>query len=670
MQTEFFQNIHFQQISLKAVTMGYIKFDKKQLVNLEYSLSKELLRTNRAGAFGSTTIINCNTRKYHGLLIVPQPQFGNSPHVLLSTFDETVIQREAEFNLGIHKYENNNYSPKGHKYIRDFELDPHPKITYRVGGVVLEKELLFSSNENRVLFKYTLVEAHSPTILRFRPFLAYRNIHALSKANIDANKKFEQINHGIRLCMYDGYSSLFIQFSKEAEYTHVPDWYFNIEYSNEKDRGYDYFEDLYVPGFFDLPVKKGESIFCSIGTTETNPQSIKRKFSNEIKKRIIRDSFENCLINAAGQFIVKKNSKTEIIAGYPWFGKIGRDTFISLPGLTLSRNDLKTFRFVIDSMISEMNGPFFPNVVLAENVEYNSVDTGLWFFWALQKYAELTGDYVKIWRKYGKVLKLILDAYSEGTWFNIGMHDNGLLYAGEAGNALTWMNAFVNGKPVTPRIGFPVEVNALWYNAVVFCLELAEKANDKIFTEKWKDLPDKIKKSFTNTFWDDEKLYLADYVNGNFKDRSVRPNMIFAVSLPYSPLTILQQKKVLDVVKSELLTPRGLRTLSPKNEKYKGIYKGDQAHRDEAYHQGTVFPWLLGHFAESYLKLHGKGGLQLVKNLYSQFEPEMQEYCLGSVPELYDGDPPHFPGGAISQAASVAELLRIKRMILTMENKK
>ncbi|MFP4471578.1 MAG: amylo-alpha-1,6-glucosidase [Bacteroidales bacterium] len=650
--------------------MGYIKFDKNQLINLEYSLRRELLRSNRAGAFSNTTIISCNTRKYHGLLIVPQPQFGNTPHVLLSGLDETIIQREADFNLGIHKYQNNIYSPKGHKYIRNFQLEPTPKITYRVGGVVLEKEKLFSSRENMVMFKYTLVEAHSPTKLRFRPFLAFRNIHALSKANIDASKKYETIKNGIKVTMYDGYSPLHIQFSKKVEYTHVPDWYYNIEYTHEKLRGYDYLEDLYVPGFFELPIKPGESILVAASTNEVLPGGLKQKFNAELKKRIPRNNFENCLTNAAEQFIVNQENRTDVIAGYPWFGPIGRDTFMSLPGLMLTRGDEKTFRSVIDSMISTMKGPFFYNVVLNDRTEYNSVDTQLWFFWALQKLAEHTGDPGRIWKDYKKVIKLILEAYREGTWYNIKMQDNCLLFAGESGQALTWMNATYDGKPVTPRIGMPVEVNALWHNAVMFSLDLARQAKDLAFLRNWKEIGQKIGMSFVENFWDESKGYLADYTNGSFKDWSVRPNQMLAVSLPNSPLSRMQQKKVLDVVEKELLTPRGLRTLSPKNVKYKGVYRGNIQQRDEAYHQGSVVPSLIGHFAEAYLKLYGKAGISVIKKLYNGFEPELQEYGVATISELFDGDPPHHPAGATSMAAAVAELLRINQMIENLENSK
>jgi len=650
--------------------MDYLKFDKNQLINLEYSLHRELLRTNRAGAFSSTTIVNCNTRKYHGLLIVPQPQFGNDPHVLLSSLDETIIQREAEFNLGIHNYDNNVYSPRGHKYVRDFESDPIPKITYRVGGVVLTKEMLFSSHEELVLFKYTLVEAHSPTTLKFSPYLAFRNIHALSKANIDANKKYEPIKNGIQITMYDGYSPLNIQFSKKPEYTHVPDWNYNIEYPYEKLRGYDHNEDLYVPGFFEIPIKKGESIVCASGTSELTPVGLKQKFAAEAKKRIPRKNFENCLINAAQQFVVHRENKTEVLAGYPWSGMIGRDAFMSLPGLLLSQGDTATFKSILDSMVDSMDGAFFPGAVLNHHTEYNSVDTQLWFFWALQKYNEYIGETEKNWKEYKKVIKLILESYREGTWFNIRMQENGLLHAGEPGNALTWMNAVIEGKPVTPRIGNPVEVNALWYNAIQFSLEMARKAKDKRFVKQWKDIPERIENSFVENFWDEKKGYLADYTNGVFKDWSVRPNQVLAVSMPYSPLTDLQQKKVLDVVELELLTSRGLRTLSPKNPNFKGFYRGNIQDRDLAYHQGSVMPWTIGHYAEAYLKVYQKGGLAVIKNIYKGFEPMIQEYGIGTISELYDGDPPHIPSGAISQATAVAELLRMDALIKKMDKRK
>ncbi|MCX6243185.1 MAG: glycogen debranching enzyme N-terminal domain-containing protein [Bacteroidetes bacterium] len=647
--------------------MSYIHFDKSQLVNLEFCLSRELLRSNRAGSYASSTIIHCNTRKYHGLLVTPQPGIDNENHVLLSCLDETVIQREVEFNMGIHKYPGGNFYPKGHKYILDFSIEPIPNISYGVGGVVLTKEMILTSSEDRMIIKYTLKEAHSPTKIRLRPFLAFRNVHEVKRENIFADKKYEHVPNGIKVRMYHGYTELFMQLSKPAEYIHVPDWYYNIEYQEEMDRGYDYQEDLYVPGYFEFDIKKGESVYFCAGTKEIPPVSIKRVYNCELEKRVPRNNFENCLKNAASQFIVKKGNKTEVMAGYPWFGRWGRDTFIALPGLTLVNEDFATCKNVIDTMIADLNGPLFPNIGSGSHSAYNSVDAPLWFFWALQQYAEFTGTKARIWKEYGKKMKMILEGYREGTQFNIRMNENGLISAGEPGKALTWMDAVVHGKPVTPRIGMPVEINALWYNAICFSLEVAKLGKDKEFISSWKPVADMIPASFVSTFWNAAKGYLADYVDGDYKDWTVRPNMVFATSLPYSPVDDEIKENVLEVIRKELLTSRGLRTLTPKHPAYKSIYFGDQAERDLAYHQGTVWPWLLGHFAEGYLKLYGKQEVSYIRSLFKGFEQVMTEHGIGTISEIYDGDPPHTARGAISQAWSVAELLRMNWLIKEYE---
>jgi len=643
--------------------MSYINFDKNQLVNLEYSLSREILRSNRAGSYANSTIINCNTRKYHGLLVTPQPGIDNLNHVLLSSLDETVIQMDAEFNLGIHKYPGGIYNPKGHKYLRDFVIEPYPKMTYRVGGVILTKEMVFMTREDRMIIKYTLVDAHSPTLLRLRPFLAFRNIHSLSRENIFADKKFEKVPQGIRIRMYHGYTDLYMQVSKKNEYTHVPDWYYNIEYQEEMERGYDYQEDLYIPGFFEFEIRKGESVFFAAGTRELNPASMKRAFSAELDKRIPRNNFTNCLINAAQQFIIKKGKDTEVLAGFPWFGRSARSSFVSLPGLTLVNNDAATCKAVIDTMVAEMNGPFFPVTGYGSTANYESADTSLWFFWTLQQYAGVTGDKKAVWKEYGRKMKLILESYHDGTGFNIRMDTDGLITAGVHGKALTWMDAYSNGKPVTPRSGKTVEINALWYNAICFAMELAVESGDQAFYKKWKKIADRIPDSFTEMFWSPERHYMADYVDGAYKDWAVRPNMVIVASLPYSPVSEEIRKEVLSRVKQELLTPRGLRTLSPKSPVYKGSYFGTQAEREAAYHQGSASPWLLGHFVEGYLRIHGKSGLSLIRSLYEGFEAVMTEHGIGTISELYDGDPPHAGRGAISQASSVAELLRIGDLI-------
>lgn len=643
--------------------MSYLNFDKNEIVNLEYSLNKEIVRSNRAGSYCSYTIVGCNTRKYHGLLVCPLEQIDGEKHVLLSSLDATIVQREEEFNLGIHKYAN-DYNPKGHKYIRNFEIDKISKVTYRVGGVILIKETTFiTTDEEQIIIKYTLEDAHSPTVMRFRPFLAFRNFHQLSKANMDANTKVEKVKNGIKAKLYNGYPFLYMQFSKQNEFISVPDWYYNIEYDEERQRGYDYCEDLFVPGYFEMPIEKGESLYFSASLKLQDSTLLSKKFSNEIKGRQFRDSYSNCLQNAAQQFIVKRDKKTEIIAGYPWFGSWGRDTFIALPGLTLALNNEKDCKAVLDTQISKLNAGLFPNMGNDSNPAFNSVDAPLWFFWTLQRYAEFTKDPLDVWKRYSNAMKDILNGYKNGLAFNIQMRDNYLIWSGELGKSLTWMDAVIYGKPVTPRMGFDVEINALWYNAIVFSIELAKLSKDLKFIKEWKDFPEKIRDSFIQTFWDEQRGYLADYVNGGYRDWSVRPNQIIATFVDYSPIPDEIKKAVLDVVENELLTPRGLRTLSPNDEHYRGTYDGDQQSRDSAYHQGTVWPWLLYPFCESYMKLHKKNGLPMIENLYKGFEPVMMEAGVGTISEIYDGDPPHNPRGAISQAWSVASIINIGHLI-------
>jgi len=639
--------------------MTYLKFDKTQLINLEYSLSKEIVRSNRAGSYWSTTLVFCNTRKYHGLLVTPVEHLDGDRHILLSSFDETIVENNSEFNLGIHKYQGDVYSPKGHKYLRDFHANPIPTHVYRVGGVVIKKESILVGYKDLALLRYTIQESDMPIKLRFRPFLAFRNIHSLSKANLYANTKVKMVKNGIRTKLYDGYPYLYMQFSRKVEFVQVPDWYYNIEYSEEQKRGYDYKEDLFVPGYFEMSAKNGDVIVFSASTQEENPEELKQEFETDLSKRIPRTSFKNCIANAAQQFIVRKGQKAEVIAGFPWFGSWGRDTFIALPGITLSIGNEKACKDVLDTMVGKLKGGLFPNMGADDNPAFNSVDAPLWFFWSVQQYAHALKTYAPLWASYGNAMKSILEAYREGTAFGIKMHENGLIYAGEKGKALTWMDAVVNGKPVTPRIGYAVEINALWYNALMFSLELAKKARDNDFISRWSALPALVKESFIKLFWDSKKGYLADVVDDGTKDWSIRPNQVIAVALEYSMPDNEMKKGVLTIIERDLLTPRGLRTLSPQNVNYKGIYEGNQEQRDKAYHQGTVWPWLLEHYCESYLSLYKESGLYKVKEMLNAFEETINEYGIGTIAEIYDGDPPHKPRGAVSQAWSVASILRI-----------
>ncbi len=595
------------------------------------------------------------------MLVCPLEEMDGEHHVLLSTLDATVIQHEKEFNLGIHKYEGDNYVPKGHKYVRDYDATLGSYLVYRVGGVVLSREMVLVAREEQVMIRYTLLDAHSRTWLRLKPFLAFRNFHALSKSNLYANTRYTTVENGIMSKLYQGYPGLYMQCSKAVEFVSVPDWYYNIEYMEEQKRGYNYKEDLYVPGYFEMPIRKGESIVFSASTFRVKPAGLKRKFTTEMATRIPKDSYRNCLLNAAQQFVVRKKNSTEIKAGFPWFGTWGRDTFMALPGLTLSTGDLDTALEVIDSMVVRMKNGLFPNTVIKGKPAFNSVDAPLWFIWAVQQINPYVPEF-DVWGRYGKVIKTILQAYRDGTTGIVHMMENGLLYAAQEGKALTWMDAVINGVPVTPRSGSPVEVNALWYNAVCQAIEWAE-SKDKKFYNEWAHLPEKMSAAFLEIYWDEEKGYLADYVDGSYRDFAVRPSQVIAVSARHSPLSLEMKKSILDVVESELLTPRGLRSLSPKNEDYKGVYEGNQEKRDLAYHQGTVWPWLLEHFVKGYLRVHKKSGQTAMKRIYDGFEDDLSSRGIGSISEIYDGNPPHQPRGSISQATGVAALLRIGEMI-------
>jgi predicted glycogen debranching enzyme len=643
--------------------MSYLKFDKEQLINLEYSLNKEILRSNRAGAYISTTINGCNTRKYHGLLVCPISKFGGEKHVLLSSLDETIIENGSEFNLGIHRYQGGTYEPKGHKYIRNVEFVRIPKITYRVGNVVLTKEQLLVEKEQQVLTKYTLVECAKPIKLRFKPFLAFRQIHQLSKANMYANRKFGKADNGISIKLYEKYPNLYMQFSKKPEFIPVPDWYYNIEYVKELHRGYDYLEDLFVPGYFELPIKKGESIIFAAGTVEANPVSLKQQFSKEENSRSERSTFLSSLDNAAEQFVMHKNDETDIIAGFPWYDSITRQTFISLPGLCLSLNDPKNCKNVLDSYLRYLKNGFFPDQIHQKNMTYNSADAPLWFIWTIMQYYKKYKHPIQVWKEYGGAILEILKAYKNSTLKYVGTTREGLIYAQKENTPLTWMNSSVDGRPVVQRDGLAVEINALWYNALCFSVELAGLAGDQIFAEQWKGMIKKVGDAFLSTFWNEGHDHLADVVKDKKPDWSVRPNMVIAVAMEYSPLSIEQQKSVLNVAERKLLTKRGLRTLSPDNLRYKGVVEGGPNERELAIHQGTVWPWLIQFFVEAYLKIHKKSGLPFVKQIMEDFEDDMTEHCIGTMSEMYNGTPPHKAKGAISQAWSVAGVVRATHMI-------
>ncbi len=643
--------------------MSYLRFEKALMTNLEESLPRELLRTNRSGAYSCSTIVDCNTRKYHGLLVVPVPELDDENHVLLSSLDATVIQHGAEFNLGLHKYQGNNYSPKGHKYIREFDCDKVPTTLYRVGGVVLKKEVVFQHYEDRILIRYTLVDAHSATTLRFRPFLAFRSVRQFTHENTVASREYSEVEKGIKTCMYAGYPDLYMQFSKDNKFVFMPDWYRGVEYPKEQERGYASNEDLYVPGYFEMNIEKGESIVFSASTSACDTAELQQLFADEVEERSPRDNFFHCLVNAAHQFHNRtKKDERYILAGYPWFKCRARDTFISLPGLTLSIEEEDYFELVMETASRGLYEFMEGKPLTTKMYEIEQPDVLLWAVWAIQQYAKHVGR-EKCNRKYSKLLCDIIDYIIADKHPNLHLKDNGLLYSEGKEKAVTWMNSTANGHPVVPRTGYIVEFNALWYNALKFCAVMATELGADAEAAEYEKRAELCGSSFVDTFVN-QYGYLFDYVEPKDNpDWSVRPNMIFAVALDYSPLSPAQQKSVLDVCTRELLTPKGLRSLSPKSGGYNPMYVGPQTQRDYAYHQGTAWPWLGGFYMEACLKIYKRTRLSFIERQMVGYEDEMVQHCVGTIPELFDGNPPFHGRGAISFAMNVGEVLRTLELL-------
>ena len=643
--------------------MSYLRFEKALMTNLQDSLPKELLRTNRSGAYSCSTIVDCNTRKYHGLLVVPVPEIDDDNHVLLSSLDVTVVQHGAEFNLGLHKYQGNNFSPMGHKYIREFDCDKVPTTIYRVGGVLLKKEVVFQHYEDRILIRYTLVDAHSATTLRFRPFLAFRSVRQFTHENTVASRDFYPVDNGIKTCMYEGYPDLYMQFSKKNEFVFHPDWYRGVEYPKEQERGYASTEDLYVPGYFEMPIKNGESIVFSAAISSIKPSALKKLFDEEVAERSPRDNFFHCLVNAAHQFHIRtKNDDRYLLAGYPWFKCRARDTFISLPGLTLSIEEQDYFELVMKTAERGIREFMAGKPLTGLMTEIEQPDVLLWAIWAIEQYAK-EASLEKCNEMYGKLVADIVKFIEANKHNNLELRENGLLYSEGKKKAVTWMNSTANGRPVLPRTVYIVEFNALWYNALCFAASLAELSGNNAQVDYLNKLAEKVKTSFVEVFLN-EHGYLFDYVDDKDpRDWSVRPNMIFAAAFDYSPLDQAQKKGVVDICTRELLTPKGLRSLSPKSGGYNPMYVGPQAQRDYAYHQGTAWPWLGGFYMEASLKLYKRTRLSFIERQMVGYEDEMSYHCLGTIPELFDGNPPFHGRGGISFAMNVGEVLRTLELL-------
>lgn len=649
--------------------MCYLRFDKTQMTNLQDSLFKELLITNRSGAYCSTTLVGCNIRKYHGLLVVPVPEIDDENHVLLSSLDETVIQHGAEFNLGLHKYQGENYSPKGHKYIVSFEWEKVPTWVYRIGGVLLKKEIAYDTTTFRLYIRYTLLDAHSATTLRLKPFLAFRSVRQWTHENGAANTGFEAVENGIRMCLYQGYPDLYMQLSHKAEWHHQPDWYRGLDYPKERERGYDSSEDLMVPGYFEMPIKKGESIIFTASLESVAPRQMGKLMDAEIAALDSRDSFYHCLVNAAHQFKVQKDGENYLLAGYPWFKCRARDMFIAMPGITLSIGEVEMYEKYMETAAKAIRSYINKEPLPVAIYEMEQPDTLLWAIWCIQQY----GKYVsrqKCNELYGDLLREMIKFIRDGKHSNLFLHDNGLLYSNGRDRAVTWMNAQSNGRPIVPRSGYIVEFNALWYNALKFYEQiLSENGGDenKALAAQFAAEAEKTARSFKEVFLN-EYGYLLDYVDGQMMDWSVRPNQLFAIALDFSPLDMKERKGVLDICTKELVTPKGIRSLSPKSGGYNPMYIGRQEQRDFAYHQGTAWPWLTGFYLEAYLRVYRMSGVNYIERQLIGFEEELFYHCVGTIPELFDGNPRFSGRGAISFAMNVSGILRAIRLLEKYNN--
>ena len=636
--------------------MAFLKFNKSELVNLSYSLKREIILANKTGACCNTSIVTCNTRRYHGLLAVPVEQFGGYRHVLLSSLDESLTLRGKRFNLGIHCY-GEVYEPRGHKYIVDFDADPVPCVTYKIGEIVFRKKIVLSPDEDQLMIQYELVNAPAKVKLELKPFLAFRNIHGLTQENAVANTEFTPVQNGAAFCLYEGFPTLNIQLSTStASYKANPVWYKGITYSDEMRRGFDCREDLLQAGSFEVELHSGDTLVVSASAgAPVNASSLKRRFAAVVEKIGPINSFRDQLVRQADTLIREDGGVKRVVAGYSWlFTGLLRETLVALPGLTLyGKNSPKEFEEILDNLIKENQERL--------TCRTTQVEAPLFMAVTLQQYIAFTGMDKAVWDKYGSTMKTIIESYLPGNRQEIAMLPNGLLWAQKDGVALTWMNAYIGGRAVTERAGYQVETNALWYNAICFALEHEKKTS--AFSKKWTPVKELIEKNYERTFWNPDLGFLADYVDNGGQHLELRPNQLWAVSLDHRCVSDEVVSEVMRVVNAELVTRRGIRTLSPRDIRYKGVYEGSQLERDEAYHNGCAWPFLLSQFCYASFNMMGSSFVKRAEWLTEGFYEDLSKHGVGCFSELYDGDPPHEPHGAISSAMTTAALLNINWLI-------
>ena len=634
--------------------------------DLSAATSREWLETNGLGGFASSTITGLNTRRYHGLLTAAtKPPVGR--FVLLSKLEETLVINGDRFDLSANQFPGVVH-PRGFEFLTEFRLDPFPTFTYRVGELTLEKSLFMVHGENTTVVQYSASGVSADTKLEIRPLIAFRDFHSTTHENGSINGDVEIQDGRVCVTPYQSLPSLHLAHNAQSvDQTH--DWYRNFEYEAERHRGLDFREDLFHPLTltFDLSANPIAVVIASTQTHNARQATTLEKQERSRRNKLVaaspvNDEFVESLTAAADQFIAKRGSLKTIIAGYHWFGDWGRDTMISLPGLTLTTGKYDVARSILLEFAKFVDRGMLPNIFpdAGDTPEYNTVDATLWYFHAIRQYGEFTGDYETIERDFYPVLADIIEWHVKGTRYGIRVDDDGLLLAGEPGVQLTWMDAKIGDWVVTPRTGKPVEIQALWYNALRTMEQLAGKFRDKKRQSAYKAMADKLSDNF-GQFWNQDTNCLYDVINGDLRDGSVRPNQVFAVSLPFPLIEAERAKAVVGKIETELLTPYGLRTLSSHDANYIGHYAGDPRTRDSAYHQGTVWPWLMGPFVTAYLNVHGRSRetLEQVSTWLKPLKQHLGAAGLGSISEIFWGDPPYAPCGCIAQAWSVAETLRV-----------
>lgn len=637
-----------------------LQFDAMTCQDLEQSSRLEWLETNGLGGFASGTVSGIHTRRYHGLLTSAlHPPVGRV--LLVAKFEDTLVIGGHRIELSANLYEGAVH-PEGYQYLREFRLDPFPTWRYEIGDVSVEKRVFMVHGQDATIIEYEVHGLCKNCHLEVRPLVAYRDYHATTHANPALNPQFEWEEEGI--VSVQPYSCLprvfFAADFRSCEPTGY--WYKRFEYAEEKARGLDAHEDLFQPFVlhFDLAhspkavvIVSREAIPAHEATGLRERERLRR--AGLRRRAPVAAPFVEDLMEAADQFIVRRGEGHTIIAGYPWFGDWGRDTMIALPGLTLATGRYDVARDILSVFAGALNEGMLPNRFpdSGERPEYNTADATLWLFEATRAYLQYTGDVATVRERLYPRLVEAMDWHLRGTRYGIRMEEDGLLHAGEPGVQLTWMDAKIGDWVVTPRIGKPVEIQALWYNALRTLAALARQFGDGARADALTALAEKTQRSFVEQFWDRERGYLLD----NMGDASIRPNQIFAVSLPYTMLDEEQARAVVETVERHLLTPLGLRSLSPGDPAYRGRYEGGVMERDSAYHQGPVWLWLMGPFVSAYARVYP--GSARVAELVNGMRPHLREAGVGQMSEIADGDAPFTPRGCFAQAWSVAEALRV-----------